>query len=113
MDGDVDSVLRALRELSSALAPLGFQSPPGRILELGPGRTPEFATAFALAGAAEMVAVDTRLQIDDSARSGSRYVELADRLDAGEAHEFTTAMGPADVSARDRLHAWCGRVLAR
>ena len=106
MDGDLDSVLRALRELSSALAPLGLESPPERILELGPGRTPDFATAFALAGAAEVVALDTRLQIGDDARSGSRYVELANRLDAGAVPEFTVALGDTNGGAGERLTAW-------
>jgi SAM-dependent methyltransferase len=104
MDGDLSSVLRALREVATGLAALRYK-PPGQVVELGPGRTPEFATAFALAGSDAVIALDTRLQVDEHAKAPSRFAGLAQALDSGDARKFTAAIGLAQGGATARLEA--------
>jgi SAM-dependent methyltransferase len=58
-----------------------------------------------LAGSDAVIALDTRLQVDEQATAPSRFAGLAQALDSGEAPEFTAAMGLAQGGATARLEA--------
>lgn len=63
MDGLPHFVIATLDQLGRGLETLDFSLRDSVVLELGPGRTPEVALAFALAGAGAVTGLDSTLQI--------------------------------------------------
>src|SRR4051794_5330011 len=70
-----DPVLAAdvLGRLARILQALRFDVRGARVVELGPGRSPELSASLLLAGAAEATLLDTDLRIPDDARRAGRY----------------------------------------
>jgi SAM-dependent methyltransferase len=105
MDGDLAAVLDVLERLAPSLADLGVRAEGLRVLELGPGRTPELLGAFVLAGAESGRGLDTRLQLGERARESDHYEPLAAALADGRAGAFLAAAGAAPDSVRERMEA--------
>ncbi len=105
MDGDLDAVLGVLDRLAPALTDAGVAAQGLRVVELGPGRTPELLGAFILAGAASGSGLDTRLQLTEQAREPARYEPLAAALAGGRAGAFLAAVGATPDAVRERAEA--------
>ena len=103
MDGDLAAVLDVLERLAPSLSDLGVRAEGLRVLELGPGRTPELLGALILAGAASGRGLDTRLQLTGRARESGHYEPLAAALAEGRAGAFLTAVGATPESVRERM----------
>lgn len=101
MDGDLGAVTTTLDQLADGLKARSVSAGPD-VLELGPGRSPEVAAAFALAGARSVLGLDTTLQVPAGASLTGRHAALADALAHGAAARFRGAMGaaPEDVERR-------------
>ena len=63
MDGSTELVLRTVGTFVRALVDTEVPLSGARVLELGPGRTPEVAASLALLGAAEVVGCDVTVQV--------------------------------------------------
>lgn len=103
LSGDLDRVAATLDSFAGALDATGSLGEPGNVLELGPGRTPHVAAAFALCGARSVVGLDATAQIDTgkAARVGG-YASLARHLASEGGRCFAAALGasPSDVLGR-------------
>jgi SAM-dependent methyltransferase len=76
------------------------------ILELGPGRTPHVAAAFALCGAASVTGLDIVANIDSArSRDPDRYRDLARSLTDGAASTLRVALGASRETVRDRVES--------
>jgi SAM-dependent methyltransferase len=74
------------------------------VLELGPGRTPHIAAAFALCGAGSVVGLDIAANIDSArVRSPGRYRDLAKSLTDGRASALREALGASSEAVRARV----------
>lgn len=98
VDFTLSSLVPALSQLNVSDDVKGWN-----VLELGPGRTPHVASAFALCGAASVVGLDIVANIDSaSVRVPGRYRDLAASLMTGNASAFREALHASqeDVDAR-------------
>jgi SAM-dependent methyltransferase len=103
MDGNLAAVLDVLERLAPSLADLGVRAHGLRVLELGPGRTPELLGAFILAGAESGRGLDTRLQLTGRARESEHYEPLAAALARGRGSAFLAAVGATPDGVRERM----------
>ena len=103
MDGDLAAVLDVLDQLAPALAELDLRADGLRVIELGPGRTPELLGALILAGADSGYGLDTRLQLTDLARRSEHYEPLAAALANGQAGAFLASLGATPDSVGRRM----------
>lgn len=84
----------------------GDQATGPNVLELGPGKTPHVAAAFALCGASSVVGLDIVANIDSATvRSSRRYQELAASLTDGPASNFREALGASSEAVRERVNS--------
>ncbi len=102
IDGDLDSVLRTLDVLAGGFAAARFQAQGARVVELGPGRTPELTGALVLAGAANALGVDLVVQVPADSNSAERYARLAGALSDERGQCFLKSVGssPSEVPTR-------------
>ncbi len=105
MDGDLAAVLGVLDRLAPALADLDLRADGLRVMELGPGRTPELLGALILAGAETGSGLDTRLQLTELARRSEHYEPLAAALADGQAGAFLDSLGATPDGVRARMQA--------
>jgi len=108
MDGIDSRIDNSLAYFAPAVSLL--TSPGGaaewNILELGPGRTPHFAAAFALCGAASVVGLDIAASVDSTEfRSPDRYRALARSLREGKASALREALGASSETVRARVES--------
>jgi SAM-dependent methyltransferase len=108
MDGVDSRIDNSLAYFAPAVSLL--TSPSGttgwNILELGPGRTPHFAAAFALCGAASVVGLDIAASVDSTEfRSPDRYRALARSLSEGKASSLREALGASSETVRARVES--------
>jgi SAM-dependent methyltransferase len=101
MDGDASAVVRALEFMAPALEAGQTPIANARVLELGPGRSPETSAGFVLAGARSAIGLDVALQVPEDAGSASRYGQLAHLLATSPGRFLASAnTSPARVAAR-------------
>jgi SAM-dependent methyltransferase len=98
-DGDLEAVLELLDMLAPGFESLDLQVEGTRVLELGPGRTPEVTATFVLAGAASATGLDVVVQVPTESDKPSHYGQLAEALADGGADRFLAALG----SSPDRV----------
>jgi SAM-dependent methyltransferase len=106
MDGHSSRIDISLARLAPAVSLL--TSPDGaagwNILELGPGRTPHIAAAFALCGAASVTGLDIVANIDQArSRAPEHYRELATSLTEGRATILREALGASSEAVLTRV----------
>jgi SAM-dependent methyltransferase len=80
LDGDLDRVIRTLDQFGDGFEALGAELTGLKVLELGPGRTPDVMVAMVLAGAREAIGLDTHARLPDEWDRAARYGALAERL---------------------------------
>ena len=102
LDGDPGAVAEALADLSPALAAVRPHVEGARVLELGPGKTPEILLALILAGAAHGLGVDTRLSIPPGWHDPARLDRLLAALCADAGAPFREALGVGAATLADR-----------
>ena len=105
MDGDLAAVLGVLDRLAPPLADLDLRAEGLRVMELGPGRTPELLGALILAGAETGSGLDTRLQLTELARRSEHYEPLAAALADAQAGAFLDSLGATPDGVRARMQA--------
>ena len=93
MDGDLDAVCAALQGMVPGIEALGLDVRDRHVLELGAGRTPDIAIAFALLGARRVTSLDTRVQVPDDWRSSDRQGALERELRDGRLVPLRAALG--------------------
>jgi SAM-dependent methyltransferase len=98
MDGDPDAVLDTLNKMAPALQ--GFDAATAKVLELGPGRTPDVLAAFLAAGADSALGLDLTVQAPPDAHDPARYAFLP-RLLRERGQPFLDATG---AEAREVEH---------
>jgi SAM-dependent methyltransferase len=108
MDGVSSRIDISLGSIAPAVSVL--TSPDGaagwNVLELGPGRTPHFAAAFALCGAASVVGLDIAASMDSARfRSPDSYRDLARALTEGRASTLREALGASSESVHARVES--------
>jgi SAM-dependent methyltransferase len=86
-------VAGALSSLADGLVSAGSLRQGPAVVELGPGRTPHIAAAFALCGASSVSSFDVESMLDDTSRGTAQYRELALDLAEGRCSGFRIAMG--------------------
>lgn len=106
MDGDLDAVCDVLERLAPGLEALGCRLAGARVLELGPGRTPEVLAACLLAGAESGLGVDPFPQLGQEAADPSRFAALAERIADGGAPAFLEAVGSDAAGVLDCHRHW-------
>jgi SAM-dependent methyltransferase len=109
IEGDPAIAVEALDRLAPGLAALGGSGVAGsRVLELGPGRTPDLMVAVLLAGASSATALDTTMQVPLDAADTARYSGLLDELARPGREQLLGALGTSAPALRARfeeLHA--------
>jgi SAM-dependent methyltransferase len=103
MDGDFEAVVATLTRLAPAFAALEVSFRGSRVLEIGPGRTPEVAMAMLLVGARDVTGLDTTPQVPEVWRSAGHWHRLTEALSGDSAGAFRRATGATPSSIRDRL----------
>jgi SAM-dependent methyltransferase len=112
IEGDPAVAVGALSLMAPALSALGVDADGLRVLELGPGRTPELMVATILAGAGEAVGVDTSMQVPADAREPQRYRPLLDELGRAENASVLDSLGSSAELAKTRYERLAGGPLA-
>jgi SAM-dependent methyltransferase len=75
------------------------------VIELGPGRTPHIAAAFALCGAGLVSCFDTACLLDHGAATAAHYKSLAEDLVNGKSAPFRIALGAENASVLARARS--------
>jgi hypothetical protein len=104
-DGDLEAVLELLDILAPGFEGLTFDVQGARVLELGPGRTPEVTAAFVLAGADSAMGLDLVVQVPSDSEDAHRYEHLAEALADGRADRFLAAIGSSPERVKVRFEA--------
>jgi SAM-dependent methyltransferase len=111
IEGDPAVAVAALLRVTPVLSALGVSADGLRVLELGPGRTPELMAATILAGAGEAVGVDTSMQMPADAREPRRYQSLLGELTRPVNVPVLEAMGSSVERAKERYEQLAGAPL--
>jgi SAM-dependent methyltransferase len=112
IEGDPAVAVAALSRMAPAFSALGVRADGLRVLELGPGRTPELMVATILAGADEAVGVDTSMQVPPDAREPWRYRALLEELGRPENGAVLEALGSSAERAKARYELLADAPLA-
>jgi SAM-dependent methyltransferase len=111
IEGDPAVAVAALSRMAPGLAALGRPVRDARMLELGPGRTPELMVASILAGARSAAGVDTSMQVPTDAGDPERYRPLLEELTGVAAGPTLAALGTTADAVRERFAELRGGVL--
>jgi len=104
INGDPLRAVHVLEQLAKPMEKLGVGLRGSRVLELGPGRSPELSAACVLAGAKEALLVDVEMRIPPDARETARFAPLVAAL--GESAPcFLRATGSSQSSLEKALVA--------
>jgi SAM-dependent methyltransferase len=111
IEGDPAVAVDALSRMAPGLAALGSPVSGARMLELGPGRTPELMVAAILAGARTAAGVDTSMQVPADAADAERYRGLVQELTAAGAASTLAALGTTAGAVEQRFAELHGAAL--
>lgn len=103
IEGDPAVAVSALSRMAPGLTALGSPVRGARILELGPGRTPELMVAAILAGARSAAGVDTSMQVPADATDPDRYRGLLEELTGPGAASTLEALGTTAAAVEERF----------
>ena len=103
IEGDPAVAVSALSRMAPGLTALGSPVRDARILELGPGRTPELMVAAILAGARSAAGVDTSMQVPADATDPDRYRGLLEELTGPGATATLEALGTTAEDVGERF----------
>jgi SAM-dependent methyltransferase len=105
MDSSLPATLQALERLAGLLADAGTAPRAPRVLELGPGRTPELLAAMILMGAERGIGIDVDIQVPADAENASRYESLAHALCAPERSTLLERFGVTARAVHERFES--------
>lgn len=108
MDSSVTATLRTLERIARLLNEAGRPSCAPRVLELGPGRTPELLAATILLGADDGIGIDVEVQVPVDATIALRYTHLAHALCDPEYGSVLRLFGTTAHEVRTRFERFRG-----